>query len=1153
MEPRGWGSRHRTACSAAYIGTVDEGAGRDQGEGFFLEDDRAHGNPFLARQLAADAEPSDVPKRALDECQKLGSLGEASAARARLSALAQAPDTEETFRSLRKLNPHADIPTGFSGDAAAVPDVTPALARRAVYSFRQSSGRGPDGLPPILLRHLGRPAPEIFYRALARVLTLFVKGALPPLARAGWRTINIMGILKKALAAMPVPVPVPGVTVPPVPDALVPPCDVPHTSGAPSALADTDVGGLESTGPTICTCSLQGCIGRSVPASYPLRCGHLVHPACSPFATGGIITCTVCGSQAALSCFAPMEAPFSHGSVQRDQIPDVVAWVVMEVAFLRPPRLPMIATGLAENLGLERFHELLEATRGSASQESLRPDAPPTSWVELTGAIDGSRFPLAYESTGILLHSFRPPWCYGTPVGRRLSVQVGSTAGRIGGTKVKVIAASSAPGFWWVESSSGFMMQVPTAVITMPEDGPEVALRPVSVSAALPRAAAKCLTSQTKRQTMEALRDSRQFAMEPGAIEAIPHAFRRRLEQAHAEGERLILIRCDRANAHSTVRREATLTAVQEKLPHLAPYVAGLYQQPIPALMGRRRDQRHEITTGVLQGDSTSGASYCAVTVAWETVVTTHEAVSSPGLPRPEVDASLHDDQHLLGGIASAVARACAMTDTGGFCDQAAKPEKWMAAVTHADMLPEARRRLTSMGVPYDAIKLYAEGGDILGGKFGPEPVRQRLVLEDLAKQERKNRTLARLDSRHVAFSILQQTGSACVAAHAMRTAAVSPSTFTGYDEDLMSVAAEITGLARSPMVDAILTARLRDGGAGIRLAAPFADAAFCASMLETSGLQQRICPALPPAHEDAVFRAAWSRLTNDYPILTGILPSLVQGAASRLVKVQKRLSEPIVAARLAALEGLVSADEEARARLRSAAGNSAWLVPRPSPGDRPEVVGWQTNRDFLFAMAVRTGGAVQEAEHVCRLCRTAVADIRGKHTLSCMGSGCRTRWHTQKKNELFRLASRGMMAPRLEPGVGDAGRRADLAVYLPAHGGDASTLLLDLAITSPFVTPAVTRLAGESIGGAAAAYAERKLATYRSLTLPAGHRVIPIVCDTLGAYDQRSRAVISSMIRRVADVEGEGWARAGPRLWGRLQAAHIAAMGALLSYNFSL
>ena len=144
-------------------------------------------------------------------------------------------------------------------------------------------------------------------------------------------------------------------------------------------------------------------------------------------------------------------------------------------------------------------------------------------------------------------------------------------------------------------------------------------------------------------------------------------------------------------------------------------------------------------------------------------------------------------------------------------------------------------------------------------------------------------------------------------------------------------------------------------------------------------------------------------------------------------------------------------------------------------------------------------------------------------------------------------------MAPRLEPGVGDAGRRADLAVYLPAHGGDASTLLLDLAITSPFVTPAVTRLAGESIGGAAAAYAERKLATYRSLTLPAGHRVIPIVCDTLGAYDQRSRAVISSMIRRVADVEGEGWARAGPRLWGRLQAAHIAAMGALLSYNFSL
>ena len=79
------------------------------------------------------------------------------------------------------------------------------------------------------------------------------------------------------------------------------------------------------------------------------------------------------------------------------------------------------------------------------------------------------------------------------------------------------------------------------------------------------------------------------------------------------------------------------------------------------------------------------------------------------------------------------------------------------------------------------------------------------------------------------------------------------------------------------------------------------------------------------------------------------------------------------------------------------------------------------------------------------------------------------------------------------------------LAVYLPAHGGDASTLLLDLAITSPFVTPAITRLAGESIGGTAAAYAERKLATYRSLTLPAGHhRVIPIVCDTLGAYDQR-------------------------------------------------
>ena len=544
--------------------------------------------------------------------------------------------------------------------------------------------------------------------------------------------------------------------------------------------------------------------------------------------------------------------------------------------------------------------------------------------------------------------------------------------------------------------------------------------------------------------------------------------------------------------------------------------------------------------------DGISGTAYGLASLVWQEDADAYVARNAPGTPFPDLTALYQDDEHILGLMPTCAARAAAVVDTGPRVGGFSKEAKWLCVVRDAEEIVEAKAWFGPFGLPDSAYLPYDNGGEILGGAFGPADVREERVRRDLAKQSRKNEAIARLDHRHAAFACLVSTGTSCVANHAARTAAVHPSTFAEYDAHTLALVSDVTGIERTRLNDAVLASRPRDGGMGVRPAAPYADAAFVASMLESEHLQRRLAPSLPPVREDAEFIAAWQRLRDGYPTLEEASLSPSSQVADRVTKLQRRLSEPITAKRLEQRDALVPS-VSARARLRSAGACASWQVPHPTAADRPGDV-WLYNRTFLWAMALRVGGSVQDGDHPCHLCRGAsVADAAGVHTLGCVGGGARTRMHTALKNDIFTLAARATLAPRLEPGVGTEGRRADVALYLPPRGTEASTLLLDVATTSPLADP---RRAAETPGGAADHYAERKLASYRGVEIPHGARVLPVVRDMLGAFGRDARVVLRRIIQRTAELSGESYARQSARTWGWLQVRFWRELSVLLALN---
>ena len=560
-----------------------------------------------------------------------------------------------------------------------------------------------------------------------------------------------------------------------------------------------------------------------------------------------------------------------------------------------------------------------------------------------------------------------------------------------------------------------------------------------------------------------------------GGCEAAVHATRRFITNL-SDGE--VVAKLDFSNAFNTLRRDAMLQAVANKLPEIYPFCYSAYS--CSSLL-KFSDESVISSEGVQQGDPIGPLLFCLTLQPLLNSLTT------------SLKIGYLDDVTIGGPISSVNSDVLSVVSKGS--DIGLQLNKSKCELIACDPVPP--------GLLISDFKLVRpEAASLLGAPLLPGTALDTALLDRCSELANCQSKLS-LIAAHDALLLLKTSLSTPKLTHMLRSSPCSGHhTLRTIDDQLRSCVTRITNTDISDQQWAQASLPVKAGGLGVRLASHLAPSAFLASAAATSDLQTNILHGTFMStcmFFDAAL-AVWSGLSAKPPPIGPVTRK--QHEWDKLI-VQTEFDK--------LLNNHTSDISRARLLAVSAPHSSDWLhaLPISSCGLRLD------DEAIRVAVGLRLGTTLCSA-HKC-VCGQPV-DSYGTHGLSCKKSSARILRHNALNDIIFRGLQKASVPSVKEPaGLSRSdGKRPDGATQIPWALGKCLTW--DVTVTDTLATSYVA-LSSISAGNAAERAAANKVVKYARLT---EYDFVPIAFETLGPINVAGSNFLSSLGRRLNTTSGD-------------------------------
>ena len=598
-------------------------------------------------------------------------------------------------------------------------------------------------------------------------------------------------------------------------------------------------------------------------------------------------------------------------------------------------------------------------------------------------------------------------------------------------------------------------------------------IRPIAVGYTVRRLVAKCANNFAQEQLATYFRPLQLGVAVAGGCEAAVHATRRFISQM-ANGQ--AVVKLDFSNAFNSLRRDAMLDTVSNRLPQLYKFCWTSYNGDSILQIG---DKSIISAEGVQQGDPIGPLLFC---------LTLHPLLSSLS---SDVRIGYLDDV-TLGGDLSVLSRDVASVSSQGaaigLCLNTTKCEVICSSKCPPGLIISDFAHI----LPSDAMLL---GAPVLRESALDKALSDRCT-ELLIGQSRLS-----LITAHDALLLLKASVGMPKLTYILRASPCSGHpTLSSIDDLFRSCVSRITNtdLSESQWLQACLP--VKKGGLGVRLANHLAPSAYLSAAHATRDLQSSILDDLvnPTEWDDAALKA-WSDLSNAAEVPSGLATFK-----------QREWDRAVVEFQYSCLLQSHGSDG-ARARLLavSAPHSGDWLnaMPISSCGLRLD------DEAIRVAVGLRLGTRLC-APHTC-VC-SAPVDPNGTHGLSCKKDSARILRHNALNDIIHRSLLRASVPAVKEPPglLLSDGKRPDGATQIPWSSGKCLTW--DVTVTDT-LAPSYVTLSATSACNAAERAASNKVAKYACLA--ATHEFVPVAIETLGPINASGRALLTTIGRRLSQV----------------------------------
>lgn len=601
-------------------------------------------------------------------------------------------------------------------------------------------------------------------------------------------------------------------------------------------------------------------------------------------------------------------------------------------------------------------------------------------------------------------------------------------------------------------------------------------LRPIAVGYTIRRLVSKCANSFALEQLGDYFSPLQLGVSISGGCEAAVHATRRFVSLL-SPGE--VVVKLDFANAFNSLRRDAMLQAVAERLPHLYHFCWSSYHSPSVLQFGDKIVMSAE---GVQQGDPLGPLLFC---------LTIHPLIAS-------LSSSLriaYLDDVTLGGELDVVNQ-----DVASVASQGAA----IGLSLNASKCEFISQSECPSGLPTsDFIHISPANAELLGAPLFSGTTLDNALSDRHSELARCQNRLT-LISAHDALLLLKSSLSIPKLAHVFRASPCSGHPMLSTIDALLR--SSVSYIANADLSDnqwSQASLPVKAGGLGVRLASHLAPSAYLSASHATRVLQSFILGdsmTTDSELEDSAL-GVWSSLTTAPP------PSGVSAYK------QHAWDKPVVEATFNRLLQYQE-DDVSKARLLAASAphSGDWLhaIPISNCGLRLD------DEAIRVAVGLRLGSRLC-APHTCA-CNEPV-DPNGLHSFSCKRDSARILRHNALNDIVHRsLLRAGVPALKEPPGLlRSDGKRPDGASQIPWVAGKCLTW--DVTVTDTLASSYVA-LSASSACNAAERAASLKVAKYSSLSTT--HEFVPIAIETLGPLNASGLCLLKSIGKRLTQASGD-------------------------------